>query len=53
MKKEDKIGIDQMKSISDEMKDTLKQFAAIQSAPKKIVRDKEGFITSIESGLNS
>ena len=53
MKKEDQTGIDRMKEVSEEMKETLKEFAAIQSAPKKIMRDKEGFITGIETELNS
>ena len=53
IKKEDLTGIDKMKAVSDEMKETLKEFSRIQSAPTKVIRDENGKIIGAKKELNS
>ena len=51
IKKEDSDSVNRMETISEEMKKTMAEFEKMQKAPKRIVRDKEGFITGVEADL--
>lgn len=53
IKQDDQTGIDRLESANEDMREMIEEFTKIQSAPKRIIRDKEGFITGIEPELNS
>lgn len=53
MKKEDQTGIDRIEAAQESMQKMIDEFTKIQAAPKKVIRDKEGFIQDIVPELDS